>query len=268
MAGSRQVPMGAITNPTAKRLLFRLGAVRRALPAILYGVRIAASASMALYVAFFLQLDEPSWAGLTAVIVAQPVLGAAFRKRMFRLIGTLAGAAAAVALVVLFSQSRVGFFLGLALWGGLCGYIATALRNFAAGFIAGFMAAIVALDAIHAPDQVLSIGISRASSITIGIIATTLIFSLTDFGGARLDLAGRVLHVSQEIMSALIQTLRYQSGPVELRRAARRTLLAEVAGLDAIIDEAIEESLAVRARRRVAGSPVRVVLCHVLLARD
>ena len=250
MAGWRQVLMGAITSPVADRLLFRLGAVRRALPAISYGARIAASASMALYVAFFLQLDEPSWAGLTAVIVAQPVLGAALRKGMFRLIGTLAGAAAAVALVVLFPQSRVGFFLGLALWGGLCGYAATALRNFAAygGVIAGFTAAVVALDAIHAPDQVLSIGISRASSITIGIIATTLIFSLTDFGGARADLARRVLHVSQEIMSALIQTLRYRSGPVESRRAARRAFLAEVAGLDVIIDEAIGESLAVRAR--------------------
>ncbi len=250
MAGWEQVLLGAITNPAADRLSFRLGAVRRALPAILYGVRVAASASMALYVAFFLQLDEPSWAGVTAVIVAQPVLGAALRKGMFRLIGTLAGAAAAVALVVLFPQSRVGFFLGLALWDGLCGYAATALRNFAAygGVIAGFTAAVVALDAIHTPDQVLNIAISRASSITIGIIAKTLIFSLTDFGGARVDLARRMLHVSQEIMSALIQTLRYQSGPVESRRAARRALLAEVAGLDAIIDEAIGESLAVRAR--------------------
>src|ERR1700730_12372385 len=176
MAGSRQVPMGASTNLTAKRLLFRLGAGRRALPAILYGVRIAASASMALYVAFFLQLDEPSWAGLTAVIVAQPVLGAAFRKRMFRLIGTLAGAAAAVALVVLFSQSHVGSFLGLALWGGLCGYIATALRNFAAGFIAGFMAAIVALDAIHAPDLSGSAAPARSPS----GLSPRLIFSLAD----------------------------------------------------------------------------------------
>jgi len=242
--------MGAITNTAADRRLFRLGAVRRALPAILYGARIAASASMALYVAFFLQLDEPSWAGATAVIVAQPVLGAALRKGMFRLIGTLAGAAAAVALVILFPQSRVGFFLGLALWGGLCGYAETALRNFAAygGLIAGFTAAIVALEAIHAPDQVLSLAISRASTITIGIIVTTLIFSLTDFGGAREDLARRMLHASQEITSALIQTLRYQSGPVESSRAARRALLAEVAGLDAIIDEAIGESLAVRAR--------------------
>ncbi|MGH6834080.1 MAG: FUSC family protein [Methylocella sp.] len=241
--------MRPITNPAADRLLFRLSAFTRALPPVLYGGRIAVSASIALYIAFFLQLDQPSWAGTTAVIVAQPVLGAALRKGMFRLIGTLAGAIVAVALAVLFPQSRVGFFLGLAVWGGLCGYAATALRNFAAygAVIAGFTAAIVALDAIHAPDQVLTIAISRASTITIGIIATTLIFSLTDFGGAREDLARRMLHVSQEIVSALIGALRYRAGTVESSRAVRRALLAEVAGLDAIIDQAIGESSAVRA---------------------
>jgi len=241
--------MGAISNRVSSGLPLR-AAIIHALPAILYGVRIAASASIALYIAFFLQMDQPSWAGTTAVIVAQPALGSALRKGVFRLIGTLAGAIAAVALVALFPQSRIGFFLGLAIWGGLCGYAATALRNFAAysGILAGFTAAIVALNAIPAPEHVLTIAISRASTITIGIVVTTLVFSLTDFGGAREDLARRMLHVSQEIMSALIQALRYQAGSIESSRAIRRALLAEVAGLDAIIDEAIGESFAVRAR--------------------
>jgi len=241
--------MGAISNRVSGGLPLRT-AIIHALPAILYGVRIAASASIALYIAFFLQMDQPSWAGTTAVIVAQPALGAALRKGVFRLIGTLAGAIAAVALVALFPQSRIGFFLGLAIWGGLCGYAATALRNFAAysGILAGFTAAIVALNAIPAPEHVLTIAISRASTITIGIVVTTLVFSLTDFGGAREDLARRMLHVSQEIMAALIQALRYQAGSIESSRAIRRALLAEVAGLDAIIDEAIGESFAVRAR--------------------
>jgi uncharacterized membrane protein YccC len=231
-------------------LLFPLRTAKRALPAVLYGTRMAVSASIALYVAFFLQLDQPSWAGTTAVIVAQPVLGAALRKGMFRLIGTLAGAVAAVWLLILFPQSRVGFFLGLAVWCGLCGYAATALRNFAAygGMIAGFTAAIVALNAIQAPEHVLTIALSRVSTITIGIIATTLVFSFTDFGGAREDLARRMLLASQAIMSGLIRAFRFEAGPIESSRAVRRALFADVAGLDAIIDEAIGESFAVRAR--------------------
>ncbi len=103
--------MGAISNRVSGGLPLR-AAIIHALLAILYGVRIAASASIALYIAFFWQMDQPSWAGTTAVIVAQPALGAALRKGVFRLIGTLAGAIAAVALVALFPQSRIGFFLG------------------------------------------------------------------------------------------------------------------------------------------------------------
>jgi uncharacterized membrane protein YccC len=132
--------MSVVSNTVADRFALGLRSLTRALPAVYYGTRIAAAVSIALYAAFLLQLDQPQWAALTAIIVAQPVLGAALRKGVFRLIGTVAGAAAAILLVILFPQSRTGFFLGLALWGALCGYAATALCNFAAygGVIAGF----------------------------------------------------------------------------------------------------------------------------------
>ena len=55
----------------------------------LFGLRLWASASLALYVAFWLELDEPFWAGTSAAIVCQPRLGASLRKGWFRMIGTL-----------------------------------------------------------------------------------------------------------------------------------------------------------------------------------
>ncbi|MGH9818427.1 MAG: FUSC family protein, partial [Candidatus Acidiferrales bacterium] len=139
--------------------------------------------------------------------------------------------------------------MSLALWEGLCAYAATALRNFGAygAFIGGLTAAVVAVDSIPAPDRVVSVAISRASAITIGIVTTTLIFSLTGFGRAREDLAERMGQIGEEILTALMKLLRYQAGPVEATRAARRALVAKVAGLDAAIDQAIGESLSVRA---------------------
>ncbi len=242
--------MSVVSSRGADRFALGPRSLTGALPAVYYGIRIAASVSIALYASFFLQLDQPQWAGLTAIIVAQPVLGAALRKGVFRLIGTVAGAAAAVLLVILFPQSRTGFFLGLALWGALCGYAATALRNFAAygGVIAGFTTAVIALDSINAPGRVLTIAISRASTITLGIVTTALVFSLTDFGHARQDLAGRLRQISVEIMSALIQALRFRGGPLQASQAVRRGFVAEVAALDAVIDQAVGESLSVRAR--------------------
>src|ERR1700751_5345824 len=86
-------------------------------PALLYGVRLWVAVCLALFVAFRLQLYNPSWAGTSAAIVCQPVLGASLRKGWFRLIGTVIGAIAAVLLSAAFPQHRAGFLLGLALWG-------------------------------------------------------------------------------------------------------------------------------------------------------
>ena len=69
-----------------------------ATPAFLFGLRMWASVCLAFYVAFALELSEPSWAATTAAIVCQPVLGASLRKAPFRLIGTVVGAIAIVIL--------------------------------------------------------------------------------------------------------------------------------------------------------------------------
>src|ERR1700749_2534731 len=93
-----------------------VAALRSATPALLFGLRLWAAVCIALYIAFWLQLDNPSWAGTSAAIVCQPNLGASLRKGWFRRIGTVVGAIAAVVVSDLFPQPRAGFLLGLALW--------------------------------------------------------------------------------------------------------------------------------------------------------
>jgi len=100
-------------------------------PPLLFGLRLWASVSLALYVAFWLELDNPVWAGTSAAIVCQPHLGASLRKGWYRMIGTLVGAVAIVVLTACFPQDRALFLGGLALWGGASALAATLLRNFA-----------------------------------------------------------------------------------------------------------------------------------------
>src|SRR6202140_5804260 len=123
-------------------------ALRFAAPAMLFGLGLWASVCLALYIAFWLQLDNASWAGTSAALVCQPLLGASLRKGWFRMIGTLVGAAGIVMLTACFPQNRVGFLVGLALWGAACALVATLLRNFAsyAAALAGYTAAIIASD--------------------------------------------------------------------------------------------------------------------------
>jgi hypothetical protein len=80
-------------------------AARAAGPPLLFGLRLWASVCLALYVAFWLELDNASWAGTSAALVCQPLLGASLRKGWFRMIGTLVGAVAIVALTACFPQN-------------------------------------------------------------------------------------------------------------------------------------------------------------------
>jgi uncharacterized membrane protein YccC len=73
-------------------------AVRAAGPALVFGLRLWASVCLALYVAFWLELDNAYWAGTSAALMCQPHLGASLRKGWFRMIGTVVGAVWIVAL--------------------------------------------------------------------------------------------------------------------------------------------------------------------------
>src|SRR5260370_39241708 len=86
-------------------------ALRSAGPALLCGLRLWAAVVLALYIAFWLQLDNAYWAGTSAAIVSQPSLGASLRKGWFRMVGTMVGAAAIVVLTACFVQDRLGFLV-------------------------------------------------------------------------------------------------------------------------------------------------------------
>ena len=66
-------------------------ALRSTTPALLFGLRLWAAVCLALYITFWLQLDNAFWAGTSAAIVCQPRLGASLRKGWFRMVGTAVG---------------------------------------------------------------------------------------------------------------------------------------------------------------------------------
>src|SRR4029077_3187587 len=121
-------------------------------PPLLFAARLWASVCLALFVAFWLELDNPFWAGTSAAIVCQPQLGASLRKGWFRMIGTVVGATVIVVLTACFPQDRVALLGLLAFWCGLCAFAATVLRNFASysAALAGYTAAIIAADNLGA----------------------------------------------------------------------------------------------------------------------
>jgi len=224
-------------------------ALRSATPALLFGLRLWIAVCLALYIAFWLELDNAFWAGTSAAIVCQPSLGASLRKAWFRMIGTVVGAVAIVMLTALFPQNRMGFFTGLALWCALCGFAATLLHNFAsyAAALSGLTAAIIASDELGTVggadgNLVFILAVTRASEICIGIICAGVVLAATDFGGARRRLAVALAAISAEITGKLIGTFLLTGAEQSKARPARRDLIRRVAALDPVIDEALGES--------------------------
>ena len=223
--------------------------LRGATPALLFGLRMWASVCLSLYVAFQLELDEPSWAATTAAIVCQPVLGASLRKAPFRLIGTVIGAIGIVILAALFRQDRIGFLVGLALWCAVSAFVATLLRNFAAyaAALAGYTAAILASDIlgpVGASDtgSVVILAIDRALEIGIGIVSAGVVLALTDLGHSRRKLAAELASLSTAVMDGLADCFMTASSSLDQFRALRRDLLRRVIALDPMIDATIGEA--------------------------
>jgi uncharacterized membrane protein YccC len=210
--------------------------------AMLFGLRLAASVCLALLIAFWLQLDNPYWAGTCAGIVAQPALGASLRKGRFRAIGSVIGGVAIVVLTAMFPQNHLALLCCLAVWGAACGFFATILPNFGgyAAALAGYTTAIVFGDLVADPQNVFMQAVWRVTEIAIGILSAELVHALTDFGHARARLARVLADTGRDIASGLMQTLSTGGDPREVR-TLRRTLIRRVIALDAIIDEAVGE---------------------------
>jgi uncharacterized membrane protein YccC len=219
-------------------------ALARLAPPLLFAIRLWASVCLALFVAFWLELDSPYWAGGTAAIVCQPQLGASLRKGWFRMVGTIVGAVVIVVLTASFPQDRVGYLGSLALYCALCAFAATILRNFAsyAAALAGTTAAIIAAANLGAtggasPDVFL-LAVNRASEICIGILAGT------DLGGARRRLAAAFADLAADTAGRFTRTLAEPQTSDTL--SERRDLLRRIIALEPAVDQTLGESSHVR----------------------
>lgn len=221
-------------------------------PALVQGLRLLTSVCLALYVAFWLQLDNAYWAGASAAAVCQTTLGASLRKGWYRMLGTVVGAFVIVVLTGCFVQNRLAFLVAIAVWAALCAVASSLLRNFAAygAALASTTAIVIAgdsLGAIGGPDgQTFILAVTRASEICIGIVCAGLVLAATDFGGARYALAAQFRALLSEVIAGITTTLSTADAPN--MRSTRRTLLGRVAALDPSIEKTLGESSEVRYR--------------------
>lgn len=147
---------------------------------LLFSANSFAAAMLALFIGFSLGLPRPYWAMTTAYIVSQPLAGAVRSKALYRVLGTILGAAAAVALVPNLVNAPWLLTLALALWVGGCLTISLLDRTPRSYvlMLAGYTAAIIGFPAVSQPGAIFDLAVWRVVEIGLGIICATLVHSL------------------------------------------------------------------------------------------
>ncbi len=145
--------------------------------AVGYAVRTTTALLLAYFVAFAIQLDTASSAGLCVAIVAQPSPGMAVSKAAYRALGTILGGAVALLLVAAFPQDRTMLLVGFTAWLGACTFVAALLRDFRSygAVLCGYTVGIIAVSGIDSPDGALLATLNRVAAILLGIAAVALV---------------------------------------------------------------------------------------------
>jgi uncharacterized membrane protein YccC len=211
-----------------------------------FATRIWIAAVVALYLSFWLQLEAPSTSIISVAIIAEPTRGQAMEKAVFRVIATIIGIAASIAITELFSQSRDLLLIAYAAWMGLCVYVSGLLdgnRAYAA-VLSGYTVALLAIQQIDNPRHVFESGMARGAAILIGIVSVAVVNDLLSAPERRTTLVVQLADIRRRVGNYAKAAILGRT----LQPITSAALLAEVAALRPEIASLAFES---------SGGPVR-----------
>jgi uncharacterized membrane protein YccC len=166
-----------------------------------FAVRVWLATILALLVSFWLQLEVPTSAAVTVAILAEPTRGQALDKAGFRLMATILGVIASIAITGLFSQTRDLMLVACSVWLGLCVFAAKLLDGYRAyaAVLSGYTVAIVAIQQIDNPQQVFDAGMQRGAAIAVGIMSIAVVNALTSAPARHARLAAQLAALHRRV---------------------------------------------------------------------
>ncbi|WP_158244236.1 FUSC family protein [Trinickia dabaoshanensis] len=146
----------------------------------LHLLKTACAALTALGIAMTLELPTPPVAMLTVFVLMQPVTGMVLAKCFYRVLGTAAGAMAAVLFGAIFPQQPELYLAVLTLWTATCTALAVRFRHFRwyAFVLAGYTAVLIGIPVVTHPDALFVAAMTRAAEVTIGILCSAAFSAL------------------------------------------------------------------------------------------
>ncbi|MBV1836314.1 FUSC family protein [Acetobacter estunensis] len=235
-------------------------------PSFVFAIRTSFAAAISLLIAMWMELDSPAWAPLTVWVVALTSRGESLAKARWRVVGTVIGCMAAMALIAAFPQQSGLFFPVLALWVGTCCATATLLDGYPTYglLVASFTSTIVATGAASNPDTVFDVAVSRGTYIILGVLCETLlaILSMPNLQAkAHLRLLNRLYALRSSVSEIILHARERKDDPT-----VRFQLLGELAQAN---NRLTYDAMEMGPHLRVADHARAALACLVaLLARS
>ena len=145
--------------------------------ALVFAARTFAAAMLAFSIALLLEMPRPYWAMASVYITSNLLSGATYSKAVYRILGTLIGAAATIVLVPNLVEAPEMLSLAIALWVGTCLYLSLidgTPRSYVF-MLAGYTVALLAFPIVSTPGSTFDIVAARVQEITLGIICASVV---------------------------------------------------------------------------------------------
>lgn len=230
-----------------------------------FAARVWLATVLALFVSFRLQLEAPTTAALTIAVLAEPTRGQALEKAGFRLLATVVGVTASIAITGLFSQTRDLLLAAFAVWLGICVFAAKLLDGYRAyaAVLSGYTVGFIATQQIDNPQHVFESGMARGAAIVVGILSIAVVNTLMFAPDRRPRLLAQLATIHRRVREYASSAFRGEPG----NATTFLTLLQEIVALRPEITSVALESSSGAVRSAAARSVAVGLVAELQAAR-
>ena len=200
-----------------------------------FSIKTFGAGMLALYLAFWIDLPKPYWALGTVYITSQVLAGATRSKALYRVLGTVLGAAVTLVLVPNLATAPELLTGAIALWVALCLYVSLLDRTPRSYLmmLGGYTAALIGFPSVGEPSAMFDTAVARAEEITLGILCASLVNTVLLPRSVAPVIAGRLEAWLRDARGWVVDVLG-RTRPAGDSQAKRLRLASDAVAFDAL----------------------------------